>query len=348
MEMCNAMSELGHEVFLVAPDVESHRIEKGVTDIYSFYGVNPDFEIVKLACPQIKGREYIYTLSIARWLKQVKPDLVVGRSIPGCWIATLLNFPTVFDSHGPVWERGRISAFIFKKMSRQPSFIKMTVNSLSLKKIYLENKAIIGDIRVEVAHNGARILEGRHELPGKNSFKVGYIGHLYPGRGIDILIEIAAGLNDIDFIIVGGTQHELEFWKSKAADLSNFYFMGFQPPSESYKYRNSCDVLLAPYQAKVGVAGGGGDQSRYQNPIKIIEYMSSRIPIIASDCSTIREILNEKNAVLVESSNVNDWVQALIRLKEDTALRDRLANVAFSDFINNYTWDSRAKKLITN
>ncbi len=344
--MCNAISDLGHEVFLIAPDSKD-KIEKEVKNVYNFYGVNPNFKIIKLFCPPIKGREYIYTLSIAKCLKNIKPDLVVGRSIPGCWMATLLNFPTVFDSHGPVWEAGRISAILFKQMTKRSSFLKMTVNSLSLKKIYQENEAFTGNIKIEVAYNGARLLKGMHKLPGKNNFKAGYIGHLYPGRGIDILIEVAARLKDIDLIIVGGTQRELELWRSKTMDLSNVYFIGFQPPSESYKYRNSCNVLLAPYQTKVGVAGGGGDQSRYQNPIKIIEYMSSRIPIIASDCPTIREILNEDNSVLVESSNVNDWIQALVIMKEDDALRNRLTDVAFSDFINYYTWSSRAKKLIT-
>lgn len=344
--MCNAISELGHEVTLLTPDAK-YRIEKDVEDVFQFYGVNNGFRIKKLLFPKFKGRVYIYAMCIWHQLRKHKPDLVVGRSVQGCWVATMLGFPTVFDSHGPIWESGVVNTLLFKQMIKRRSFVKMTVNSLALKNIYTSSKVVQQDTRIEVAHNGARLYGGeRTNLPGKNTFKAGYFGHLYPGRGLDVIIEVAKNMNDIDFVIVGGTDKEVAEWKERTKSYNNIFLLGFKPPSDVYKYRNSCDVLLAPYQSKVAVAGGKGDSSKYMNPIKLLEYLSSRKPIIASDLTPIREVLNEGNAVLIESDNVRAWLEALNRLKDNVSLSHKLSEKAFTDYTLNYTWTARAEKLV--
>ena len=43
MKMCQAFSDNGHEVVLLAPDMKSE-YEKNVNDIYKFYGVKHDRE----------------------------------------------------------------------------------------------------------------------------------------------------------------------------------------------------------------------------------------------------------------------------------------------------------------
>src|SRR5690606_11194111 len=139
--------------------------------------------------------------------------------------------------------------------------------------------------------------------------------HLYPGRGIDVIVEVAKRIGDIDFIIVGGTDEDVEYWRERVADYVNIHLLGFKSPAEIYKYRNACDVLLAPYQSRVAVAGGKGDSSKYMNPIKLLEYLSSKKPIVASDLPPIREVLNEQNAILVDSESIDEWTVALNKLK---------------------------------
>ena len=95
MKMCQAYASNGHEVTLLAPDL-NEKYEDDVSDIYKFYNVKNNFKIVKLSAPNLKGRTLFYCLSILKYLLFNKVDLVYGRYILGCYIATLLGLKTIF------------------------------------------------------------------------------------------------------------------------------------------------------------------------------------------------------------------------------------------------------------
>jgi len=82
------------------------------------------------------------------------------------------------------------------------------------------------------------------------------------------------------------------------------------------------------------------------SPLKIFEYMSHKKPIIVSDLPVLREILNEKNSILVKSDDVQTWVNSIKKL-QDLKNRELIANQALSDF-NNYTWKNRALLVLKN
>jgi glycosyltransferase involved in cell wall biosynthesis len=223
----------------------------------------------------------------------------------------------------------------------------MIVISQALKDIYLE-KGYLNNNMIHVAHDGADVIENFNDniklYGGKDNLKVGYVGHLYKGRGIETIIECAKQLNDITFHLVGGLKEDIEYWKnySKNLDLDNVYFYGFVSPKETIKYRNSFDILLAPYEKKVSIFGAQeGDTSKFMSPLKIFEYMSHKKPIIVSDLPVIREVLNEKNSILVECENIELWVNSIKKLK-DFKNRELIANQALIDFYN-YSWKNRAK-----
>jgi glycosyltransferase involved in cell wall biosynthesis len=81
------------------------------------------------------------------------------------------------------------------------------------------------------------------------------------------------------------------------------------------------------------------------SPLKIFEYMSSKKPIIASDLSVLREVLNDENSMLVPPDDVTAWKEAIISLS-DAVKRKKLADQAFLDLINHYTWKKRSEKII--
>ena len=73
-------------------------------------------------------------------------------------------------------------------------------------------------------------MQNKVKLFGKEeTLKVGYVGHLYKGRGIETIIECARKLNDISFHLVGGLKKDIEFWKNhtKQIQLNNVFFYGF-------------------------------------------------------------------------------------------------------------------------
>jgi len=177
----------------------------------------------------------------------------------------------------------------------------------------------------------------------KKNLKVGYVGHLYKGRGIQTIIDCAKNLNDMTFHLVGGLSKDIEYWKSyiKKLNIENVFFYGFVSPIETIKYRNSFDIFLAPYEKKVSIFGSNeSDTSKFMSPLKIFEYMSHKKPIIASDLPVIREVLNESNSLLVECDNIELWINSLKKLRVSKN-RELIANKALIDF-RNYIWNNRA------
>ena len=80
------------------------------------------------------------------------------------------------------------------------------------------------------------------------------MGHLYQGRGIELIIRLAKAFPSNNFYIVGGAEQHVYTWK-KNLDLKNIFFLGFQNQINCDLLRNKFNYLIAPYQNKVYVLG---------------------------------------------------------------------------------------------
>ena len=109
---------------------------------------------------------------------------------------------------------------------------------------------------------------------------------------------------DIDFHIIGGLEKDIEIWKDKIKS-KNVFFYGYVPHKEVSKYINSLDICLLPNQKVVlahGAESGGINISGYTSPLKLFEYMSHRKAIISSDLPVLREVLSNKNSLIVSAA----------------------------------------------
>jgi len=349
MKMCQALADNGHEVILLAPNLKT-QYENEVNDVYEFYGVRKVFFIKKLWHPNLKIGAIIYTLGIFFYLLMNKRfNLIYGRFLHGCYIAALLMNEVIFEIHTPIYENKNHKLKVFKKLIKNKYFKKLVVISYALRNMYLEN-GYLNKSKILVAHDGADEVidfKTRIDLLGdKKSLKIGYVGHLYKGRGIELVIECAKQINDMTFHVVGGLKEDIDYWinYTKELKVSNIYFYGFVSPKKITVYKNSFDIVLAPYANKVSVFGNKGDSSKFMSPLKIFEYMSSKKAIIASDLPVLKEILNNENSILVEPENIRDWINAINKLRKQED-REYIAKNALKDF-KNYTWKNRALQVV--
>jgi len=352
MKMCQAFADNGHQVVLLAPN-NKNKYEKGVDDVFDYYGVRKNFKIKKLWYPDLKSGTIFYTLAVLIYLLiNKKFDLVYGRFLHGCYFATLLKSETIFESHAPIYEEHKFTKKIFNLLIKSKYLKKLIVISQALKNMYLENTNLKTN-NIDVIHDGADQvidLSKKANLKGKKgNLKVGYVGHLYKGKGIEIIESIANKVsNDIEFHIIGGIEKDIIQWKQKIQN-KNVFFYGYVPHKEVSDYINSLDVCLLPNQRVVlahGAIGGGINISGYTSPLKLFEYMSHNKAIIASDLPVLREVLNEKNSLLVEHDNTKSWIDK-IELLKTLPERQKISYQAFKDFYE-YTWKNRAKKIISN
>jgi glycosyltransferase involved in cell wall biosynthesis len=346
MKMSQAFALNGHEVILLVAN-RKKECEQDIDNIYKYYGVKQNFEVRRLKCLDKKFiRQITYSLEILKELKKLNPDIVYGRYLYGCFLASF-KYKTYFESHAPM--DTLFKEILFRVMHQQDKFQRTIVISKALKNIIIKKYNINKD-KLFIAHDGADEVKdnSKIELRGdKNQLNIGYVGHLYKGRGIEIIIQLSKYFQNINFHIVGGTKKDIKYWSEviKRDNIKNFFLYGFVSPQETVKFRNSFDIVLAPYTNSVSVSGNSGDTSTFMSPLKIFEYMAHKKAIVVSDLPVLREVLNNTNSLLVEVHSINAWVEAINRLL-DKNFREEIASNAYIDFINYYRWSDRTKKVI--
>jgi glycosyltransferase involved in cell wall biosynthesis len=346
MKMCSAFASLGHKVTLLAPFTKKLE-EKGVNDIYEFYGVAKNFEIKKLFSPNIKFlKKKIYSFRCLNQVKKIKPDLVYGRDdIFAFYLTQKAGYKTIFERHDNfIDDKYRLDESIFKKFIKENvNNYKLITNTQKLKEYYCKEYNLKSE-HIHVASSATDVPKDFDTIPDdcekfRNTFNVGYIGKLAKMRGIEIIIKLAQNLPDMYFHIVGGNENDILHWKNESGDINNIVFHGFINPKETYKYRNLCDVLLAPYI-------NADELFDYMSPIKTFEYMASKTPMICSDSKIIRETINENCSILVENNDINSWINALQKLYNDSEFRKKLIEEAYQYCLENFTYQARCKKVL--
>lgn len=178
---------------------------------------------------------------------------------------------------------------------------------------------------------------------GATPFTIGYAGHLYPWKGVDLVIEAVSALQDSRGLIIGGHEEEPDLARVKALAedrgcASRLTFTGPIAPAEVAARLRHADVLALPNPASA-------ISSSFTSPLKLFEYMASGRPIVASDLPSLHEVLRDgENALLVEPGNPHALTAAIRRIKEDAALGERLARQARED-VRHFTWARRAERL---
>ena len=82
-------------------------------------------------------------------------------------------------------------------------------------------------------------------------------------------------------------------------------------------------------------------------PIKVLEYMACRRPVVAANLPVVRELVRDGvDALLFEPDDVDDLTRCLLRLLEDSELAERLAANGYERARREFTWDIAREGLL--
>ncbi|MGA1866922.1 MAG: glycosyltransferase [bacterium] len=352
MKMCNAFAHQNMEICLIAKAYNKKILKN---KLFERYGVKNNFNIQLIIIPKIKYGAFIFSLpQLFFKLSNIKKEeiLIYGRDIYGISWAAFKGFRVIYESHGT--PQNYLTYYLEKRLLRNKKLLKIVFISEALRNIY-NGLFDISSINTQVCHDAADIPEQSYcklinycwPSSTQNTLQVGYIGSLYKGRGIEVIIKCAKLLPNIDFHIVGGNKKLVSYWRSQVEKINNIYFHGFVLPKFTSYFRSKCDILLMPYQTELAIAGRNVNTSSWMSPMKLFEYMSSCKAIISSDLPVLREILNDSNSILVECNNVYAWIEAINYLRYEEH-RMKIAQKAYNDFISFYTWNERAKRILAD
>jgi glycosyltransferase involved in cell wall biosynthesis len=345
VKTCQALADRGIEVALFCPGDVGANLERSIVTAYGLDRVG--FRAQAVRRWPVPGGELL--MGVRSIISAKRPTLLYTRSVSVAFAAASLGLSVALELHDAQTWRPAL-ATRFAQLTRSQRLRRVVVISQRLADFMTANFPDLAG-RVTVAHDASDPVSNPPPAPAvihRNAecLNVGYVGHLYPGKGMEMIAALAPRLSSVTFHVVGGTDVDLARWRGRLSQARNVFFYGHQPHQMTPQFIQAFDVLVAPYSKNVQGVGGGGNLADWMSPLKIFEYMAAGRPIVSSDLPVLREVLTDGvNALLAEPDNVDSWAEALTTLARDRKLRARLGARAQTDFLAGYTWEHRARTI---
>lgn len=175
-------------------------------------------------------------------------------------------------------------------------------------------------------------VKGRPLLPPPIDapFTVAYVGQLYQGQGMDLLLEALAQTSTIQLMVIGGKQNEVAHYSDQAARLGikkRVTFLGFQHPSALPTLLQRAHAFVAPFEAKGKMA--------YVAHTKLHEYAMWGRPIVAPNLPVVRELFPSGIGVeLFSSGDISSLANALEKIGQKTTIC--VPSFSWEERVNTY------------
>jgi glycosyltransferase involved in cell wall biosynthesis len=344
MATCQALAERGHDVTLIVrPDTAP------VTrDPFEYYGVprTPGLSIRAIgSSDRTLGRRVRFLQSALRLALLNRNAIVLTRDLGlaalMCRLPRALRPRLAYESHGIAPVVSEELPRLLGKPELAPSDRKIRRLDARERRVWAVadayiclTRALAADLttrygtrdRVFVVPDGAtpRAAATQEASRHSESLTVGYAGHLYPWKGVDVLVRALASAPFARALIVGGHPGEadrarIEALARELGVADRVEMTGLVPPSEVATRLSGVAVLVLPNVAST-------ISERYTSPLKLFEYLWLARPIVASDSAAIREILTDgRTARLVPPGDPEALAAALAELRANPVLARTLS-----------------------
>lgn len=356
MKVAQALIQLRHDVRMFAP-AETQTVSQEILNTHYGVRLSPPLELL----PSISGLKRLdFIVHAQRAARTFGADLIYTWLPQSAALGLWMKYPVVLEMHADV--TGLMGAWWLRQFWNAKGKKTMTVTTSALRKalerstkLKLENEAVVvapNGVELERYENLPESREARRQLNLPEGLTVGFTGHIYQGRGAELLFELAQQMPRVHFLWVGGMPELVSFWRSKLEDarVANVTMTGFVEHSRIPLYQAAADVLLMPYSRSIA-ASSGQDIAEVINPMKMFEYMAAGRAIVCAELPVIREVLNEGNAIFVEASGelenqrIGDWRLAIESLLADESRRLALGAQARMD-VERFSWVKREERVM--
>lgn len=363
MATCDALARRGHDVELVVrPDAASPP-----RDPFAFYGLSPAPRLrIRVVAGAGRGgprrRRMRFLLAALAAATERRGPVVFTRDVS--LAAFLLQLPSfrrprvVFEAHG-------VAAVVAEDMPRLLGRPEAAASARKLARLDRQERrvwrsaaacvalteALAADLadrhgprdRVHVVGDAARRPDPPPPAPPREPFTVGYAGHLYPWKGVDVLVDALALVPEARGLIVGGHPGEADLDRIRrrithAGLDGRITITGLMKPADVSGALAPAHVLVLPNTPT-------RMSERYTSPLKLFEYLWMGRPIVASDLPAIREVVTpDVSAIVSPAGDAHALAAAIRRVRADPALAERLGTAARA-LAPSYSWDARAERL---
>lgn len=369
-EIMHGFRERGHEVIWASPNNK----QPGVAQPQLSSGKNTLKKIIKAITPKIiwetmRDIQLIwidrrFEKELAAMIELHKPDFIYERVyyMMGCGyraakaakVKYLIEVNSPYTLEKPSMSHKSLLATLAERNEKNQleAVDQAFVVASSLKTYFIEKYPSIKD-KITVTPNAVRKehtlpaseddkIQARKELSLNNGdILITFVGSIFPYHGVDILIQayhdVKRQTNKRVKLLIVGDGEILEDLKTLAKNLGLSDDVTFTGKTASEKIRLFLSVTDIAVQANC---------NWYNSPIKLFEYGSKRLAIIAPRYPGVEDVMQGDAHGLIIEPNQGSLSKAIMLLVDDPELRNRLAEAFHQQVVNNYTWDAIAERIL--
>lgn len=340
-EVCKLFAKSGHKVKVVTKhfgEFKEHEILDGV-------------EIFRVRAKRIKGMQSLsaFPSMLKLAMKFSKESDIVHAYIPypstiiAYIIKKLRKKPYIVTSQGselldyPEERAIKLLKPIIGVCLRKAEYVHVISNAL--KRSIVENYGV-KESRIMVIPNGVNFNLFNIKMRKKSRKRkvIVSVSRLTPKNGIEFLIRaMKIVLKEIDAeLVIAGEGEQRRYLENLAEELGikdKIVFLGWVKYENVPEILSKADVFVRP-----SITEGLGTA--------FLEAMACGVPVIATNVQGIVDIIkHDYNGLLVEPKNVERIAESIIKVLEDSELRERLIKNGLN-FVERYKWSKIAKEYL--
>jgi len=353
-EMINALSNLGHSVFVVSPQISDEKefgsdggmVAKLKKKLPGFI-----YELLEF------GYSFYAYFKLCNAVRKFSPDVIYERynlfQPAGIWVKKKFSLPLISEVNAPLFEeRARYNGIALKKLAKwtecyvwkHADAVLPVTNVLANKVMSCEvnNDSITvipNGIDPEKFNDAPSVEDAKRDLGLAGKTILGFTGFVREWHGLERVVELVAAGDEQLFLLIVGDGPARESIEKRARELNitaRVRISGIVKRDKIKDYVSAFDIALQP------------DVVDYASPLKLFEYLFLGKAVVAPDKDNIREILtHNETGILFDPSVDKNFIDAVSRLVNDDSLRKNISASA-SELIDKkcLTWENNARRVI--
>ena len=285
---CEVLSEIGYDVLLVG-----RKLKKSLP-------IQRNYKTIRFRLLFNKGFLFYaeFNIRLFIFLLFTKKDLLFSNDLdtllPNYIIGKLQNKKLVFDSHELFSEIPELvnkqqvkNVWLFLEKTIIPKLQNVITVSDSIKNHY-HNLYGISAIVIRNIPKIKKISQKNFEIDAEGKKVILYQGSVNIGRGIELMIDTMALLDEYLFIVIGDGDI-LEQLKEKVSNLSlhdKVKFIGKKTPEELKELTPNATIGMS-LEEDLGL------NYRYALPNKVFDYLHANVPVIVADLPEMRSLIKK-------------------------------------------------------
>jgi glycosyltransferase involved in cell wall biosynthesis len=304
----------------------------------------------------------VWISAVSRFIREGRFSLVIVRDLPLSYLVGTIgkreNVPVVLD----MAENYPAALKAYRNILYKPflvgnSWLPKQYEKASLKRI--SHVLVVTD---ESAHRLATMgtapslitvvgntpenqfipatIDGETRIPETNEtqdLNLLFVGKIDAHRGVELAVRALPGLQrqfpELTLTLVGdGTQRvRLEQLCQSLSIKESVHFTGWVQFRDIWKHISESTICLIPHLRS--------EHTDTTLPNKLFDYMALGRPVVASDCSPMKRIIQETNCGLTfRSGDSHDLECAVRKLLVDSRLRQEAGSNGRRAVLNRYNW----------